>query len=107
MFTKLLFRIAHQWATHVDLEEYLELLNKIYARITVRRCVRALDGSVEMCYPTIHVHLVTDRSPNGEPIEGEDPFAPAATGAEAALWEPCASDEEDADGFDYHYVEDG
>ena len=100
LFTKLLFRVAHQWATHIDLEEYLELLNKIYARITVRRAVRAGDGKVVLCYPTIHTQIVT------EPVEGEDPFAPASSGAETALWEPCASDEEDREGFEYSFVED-
>jgi hypothetical protein len=30
LFNKLLFRIAHSWATHVDLDEYLEILDKIY-----------------------------------------------------------------------------
>ncbi len=28
-FSKVLFRIAHQWATHVDLDEYVDLLQKI------------------------------------------------------------------------------
>jgi hypothetical protein len=41
IFTKLLFRIAHQYAVHIDLDEYIELLNKIYHRITVRMAIRA------------------------------------------------------------------
>ena len=34
LFTKLLFRVAHQWATHIDLDEYIDLLEKIFNRIT-------------------------------------------------------------------------
>lgn len=100
LFTKLLFRIAHQWATHIDLEEYLELLGKIYARITIRKAVRASDGKEVLCYPTIHTQIITDV------VDGEDPFAPASSGAENALWEPCMSDEEERDGFEYTFIED-
>lgn len=99
LFTKLLFRVAHQWATHIDLEEYLELLNKIYARITIRRAVKAADGTTVLCYPTVHCQIVT------EAVDGEDPFQPAASGAENALWEPCNSDEEEREGFEYSFVE--
>lgn len=34
--TKVLFRIAHEWAVNIDLDEYLELLTKIYQRIILR-----------------------------------------------------------------------
>jgi hypothetical protein len=100
LFTKLLFRVAHQWATHIDLEEYLELLGKIYARITIRKAVRAHDGKEILCYPTIHTQIITDV------VDGEDPFAPASSGAENALWEPCMSDEEEREGFEYTFIED-
>jgi hypothetical protein len=43
LFTKLLFRIVHQWATHIDLDEYVEFLEKLFARITIRKAVRASD----------------------------------------------------------------
>jgi len=36
MFQKTLFRVAHAWSTHVDLDEYLELLDRVYERITVK-----------------------------------------------------------------------
>jgi len=34
LFTKFLFRIAHQWAAGIGLAEYCELLEKVFARIT-------------------------------------------------------------------------
>ena len=36
MFQKMLFRIAHSWATHIDIQEYIEVLNKIYDRIIIK-----------------------------------------------------------------------
>jgi len=78
----------------------LELLGKIYARITIRRAVRASDGCEILCYPTIHTQIITDV------VDGEDPFAPASSGAENALWEPCMSDEEEREGFEYTFIED-
>ena len=33
-FSKLLFWIAHSWATHIDIDEYDWLLKQIYERIT-------------------------------------------------------------------------
>ena len=35
LLTKVLFRIAHSWATNIDLDEYMELLSKIYDRIII------------------------------------------------------------------------
>lgn len=35
LLTKVLFRIAHSWATNIDLDEYVELLSKIYDRIII------------------------------------------------------------------------
>jgi hypothetical protein len=40
MLSKSLFRVAHWWCTHIDLEEYLDMLQKIFDRITVRRVIR-------------------------------------------------------------------
>ena len=60
LFNKLLFRIAHSWATHVDLDEYLEILDKIYARITIRQVIKASDGSVVTCHPTIGCEILPE-----------------------------------------------
>jgi len=34
LFTKVLFRVAHNWAMHVDRDEYCEILDKVFRRIT-------------------------------------------------------------------------
>ena len=34
LLTKVLFRVAHEWCTHIDIDEYIEMLEKIYNRIT-------------------------------------------------------------------------
>jgi hypothetical protein len=81
------------------LDEYLELLQKIYDRITARKVIKACDGTIVMCYPTIYTQIIPDK-------ESEEVFAPNNSGADAALLEPCASDEEEKKGFDYVYVED-
>lgn len=41
LFKKSLFRIAHAWAVHISVEEYVELLTKIYHRITIRKVIKA------------------------------------------------------------------
>jgi hypothetical protein len=99
MFTKILFRIVHQWAIHIDLEEYLELLNKIYLRITHRKVVKASNNEVYQAYPTIHVEIVP------EDHETDDTFRPSA-GNETALYEPCAKGEVENENYDYAYLED-
>ena len=69
LFTKALFKVAHQWATHVSVEEYCELLTKIYQRITCRKVMRARDSSALIAMPTIQCEI---RAPV---VDGPDPFA--------------------------------
>ena len=57
LFMKLLFRIAHQWATHIDAEEYVEILEKIYDRITVMKIVRGETGEEEIVLPSLKIDL--------------------------------------------------
>jgi len=52
LFTKFLFRIAHQWATSIDIDEYCELLNKVYLRIIHKKIVRA-SGRSDIALPQI------------------------------------------------------
>lgn len=99
LFTKLMFRVAHQWATHVHLEEYVELLNKIYQRITIRKVISAGTGKALICHPTIQVEVLPP-----DPEGGIDPFT-SAEGEDSAMWEPCVSDEEEDEQFEYFYVE--
>jgi hypothetical protein len=81
------------------LEEYLELLNKIYLRITHRKVVKASNNEVYMAYPTIHVEIVP------EDIDTDDTFKPSAGGNDSALYEPCAADE-NLEQYDYEFLED-
>ena len=57
MLIKLLFRIVHEWGTHVDLEEYLDLLGKIYLRIIERKTFNIESNSEFVMQPTIIVEF--------------------------------------------------
>ena len=50
---KVLFRIAHSWATNIDIDEYIDLLQKIYARITYKRVYDVRTESVSDFFPKI------------------------------------------------------
>lgn len=75
--------MAHTWATHIDTKEYIELLEKLYARITIKRVSRGDDGAVQLYLPTIiveikHPELAQDpteweESPEGE-VENDDVY---------------------------------
>ena len=56
-FQKLLFRIAHSWATHIDIDEYVEILQKIYERITIKQVIRGETGEIETALPRIQVEI--------------------------------------------------
>ena len=99
LFTKVLFRICHQWAVHIDLDEYCELLNVIYSRITAREAVLAKDGSIMRCNPTVFVTVIPDAS------EAEQ-FAPSSSSADAALYEPCQPGEIERAEYEYQWIED-
>lgn len=36
LFAKLIFRIAHWWCVDIDLEQYVDFLEKLFARITCK-----------------------------------------------------------------------
>ena len=57
MFQKMLFRVAHSWGTHIDMDEYVELLGMIYDRITVKKVVRGATGAAEIARPRIQVEI--------------------------------------------------
>ena len=89
MFQKMLYRVAHCWGTHIDMDEYVEVLNKVYERITVRKVIRGETGKVEIAIPRIQVELFQEK-------EEED-------GAE---WISCLSDEYQDDNYEYMHRED-
>jgi len=98
LFSKLLFRIAHQWSTHINIDEYCELMMKIFQRITIRKVIRAANSQVILAMPTITIEIVTPE------IDGVDQFA-SSEQEELSMFEPCQSDEEEKAEFDYHYIE--
>lgn len=57
MFQKMLFRMAHSWATHIDLDEYIEILGKVYDRITCKKIIRGATGKVEIALPRLEVEI--------------------------------------------------
>ena len=77
MFQKMLFRIAHSWGTHIDMDEYIELLSKIYDRITIKKVIRGETGAVEIALPRIQVEIFQEKD------EGD-----------ADDWVSCLSDED-------------
>ena len=89
MFQKMLFRIAHSWAVHIDMDEYVELLQKVYERITVKKVIRGDTGAVEIALPRIQIEILQEK-------EEED-------GAE---WQSCLSDEYQDEDFEYMHRED-
>jgi hypothetical protein len=65
----------------------------------MRKVIRACDGAAILCYPTLHVEIIPEMP------EGEEGYAEIGMSADSALLEPCLSDEEEKDGYDYVYVE--
>ena len=57
MFQKMLYRISHSWGTHIDTDEYVELLSMIYDRITSKKVVRGETGQTEIALPRIQVEI--------------------------------------------------
>ena len=57
LFQKLIFRIAHGWGTHIDIDEYIELLNRVYERITIKKIIRGETGETEVALPRIQVEI--------------------------------------------------
>ena len=60
-----MFRIAHYWATHIDVAEYCEILEKVYSRITVKKIIRS-DGSCEMVLPRIEIDIFQEKEIDDE-----------------------------------------
>ena len=67
-----MFRVAHYWATHIDVAEYVELLWKVYERITCRKIIRGADGSVEVILPRIEVNVFQEKEVELRPLQDEN-----------------------------------
>jgi len=99
LFTKLLFRIAHQWAINIDLEEYIDLLNKIYQRITIKKTISDKNGVKEL-RPYLLITFPLDEKKikdNGGKLESQ---------AKLDEWLECRSNESEKSAFVYEYKED-
>ena len=56
LFTKLLHRIASHWAVHIDIDEYVDLLKRIYDRLIVKKVVTSC-GENFTIVPTIIIEF--------------------------------------------------
>lgn len=83
LFQKMLFRIAHQWCPSIDVDEYLDLLQKIYERIVSRRLVRGATCKVEDVLPSIQVQITQ--------VNQDDQDADKSSVGDDEGWESCDS----------------
>lgn len=97
LFQKSLFRIAHQWATHIDLDEYLELLQKVFDRITTKKIIDHKDSTEFVQYPTIQVEIVEENDTSTRDSKDQP---------ETPEWILCDEDEENMSNYEYKYEED-
>jgi hypothetical protein len=87
----MLFKISHHWTVHIDIEEYVEFLTKLYERIIVKKIIRGSDGSSVILLPEICTEITQDDG-IGEGAEDE--------------WQSCFSNEEQYSHFEYKHEED-
>ncbi len=69
---------------HIDIDEYVELLTKIYERITIKKIISGETGETELALPRIQIEIFQEK-------DAED-------GAE---WMSCLSDEYHDDNYEY------
>jgi len=93
LFTKFIFRVAHQWATSIDLNEYCELLNKVYSRIIHKKVVRS-NGRCDTAFPSIQVSINQDKQAQNEEF-GENE------------WESCDENEGEDETYTYDVRDNG
>jgi hypothetical protein len=98
LFSRLLFRIANQWAVHIDLEESVEILEKIFERITVRKALNMYKSTSKICYPTIYIDIIADE-------EEKEQFTPNPIEVDQSMFEKCESGEPILADHEYHWLE--
>ena len=91
LFQKLLFTIAHYWCIHIDVEEYVEFLEKLYNRIIVKKIIRGADGTEVDLLPEIFCELTQE-------VKGEED--------DENDWKSCFSSESQNDFYEYDQRED-
>lgn len=102
LFSHLLFRLAHAWTIHVDLEEYLNFLENLYSRITVKAVI--LSGYRDQLLPKITISFPEEEDKIEKEDKDENEDKVKDSGAEE--WEEVASDSSNKSDFEYKYEED-
>lgn len=99
ILAKILFRVAHWWCTNIDLEEYVDMLQRIYARITYKKAYFCQTESVKEFFPKIQISFPLEEKRISETV--------VRGGVNADTdWMECASNESNKSQFDYKYEED-
>jgi hypothetical protein len=99
---KVLFRVAHWWSVNVDFDEYIDLMQRVYQRITYKRVYDSRNESVSEHFPVIQVTF-----PNEEKRINETVVRGVGGGAVGDTdWMECASNESNKSDFEYKYEED-
>ena len=98
LLTKVLFRIAHSWATNIDLDEYTDLLSKIFDRIIIisqvaygREMVPTI--AIKVSFPAEEKKIQEAKGKNSKDNLADE-------------WFECRSDESNRSEFEYKYEED-
>jgi hypothetical protein len=97
VLAKILFRIAHYWCTNIDLDEYIDLLQRIYTRITYKRVYFTETESVKSIYPRIQIAFPLEEKRISETVVRGG----AHQQHEDTEWMECASNESMDPEFEY------
>lgn len=100
---KVLFRVAHWWSTNVDFDEYIDLMQRVYQRITYKTVYDSRFESVSKHYPVIQVTFPAEEKHISETVVRG--ISGGGLGGDTD-WMECASNESNKSDFEYKYEED-
>jgi hypothetical protein len=111
MLTKTLFRIAHEWCTNIDIDEYIDLLNRVYDRIIYYVMVYTNGNDYDpdqqyggpgtsTYYPVIKITF-----PEGE-AKAKENGGKIDSKRRNDDWLECRSNESNSSDYEYKYEED-
>jgi hypothetical protein len=110
LLTKTLFRIAHEWCTNIDIDEYIDLLNRVYDRIIyyamvhtdVKEYENIEEGGpgITRDYPKIKITF-----PEGE-AKAKEKSGKLDSKRKNDDWLECRSNESNSSDYEYKYEED-
>jgi hypothetical protein len=105
ILAKVLFRIAHWWCTNIDIDEYIDMLQRLYQRIIYKRAYLNDSESVQDHFPKIQVTFPLEEKRISETV-----VRGGATnqegGVEGSDWLECRSNEANESDFEYKFEED-